>query len=103
MVFFYGGNIGVAQDLDNIVRLAASLRDEPQAYFLLAVEDVLPEHWEKFKTIPWLNAWRVGLKPERWESDGLFRPTSTPETTRGIYQQLRQCFVVRDQSRSASS
>ncbi len=35
VVFFYGGNIGVAQDLDNIVRLAASLRDEPQAYFLL--------------------------------------------------------------------
>lgn len=79
------------------------LEEMAQAYFLLAVEDVLPEHWEKFKTIPWLNAWRVGLKPERWESDGLFRPTSTPETTRGIYQQLRRCFVVKEQSQSRSA
>lgn len=34
VVFFYGGNIGIAQDMDNIVRLAENLRDEP-AYFLL--------------------------------------------------------------------
>ncbi len=34
-VFFYGGNIGVAQDLDNIVRLAESLQNEPEAFFLL--------------------------------------------------------------------
>src|SRR5437879_9214507 len=37
-VFFYGGNIGVAQDMDNIVRLAASLKDEPQIHFLLVDE-----------------------------------------------------------------
>jgi len=35
VVFFYGGNIGVAQDVDNIIRLAESLRNEPSAYFLL--------------------------------------------------------------------
>ena len=35
VVFFYGGNIGVAQDLDNVVRLAESLADVPDAYFLL--------------------------------------------------------------------
>jgi len=35
VVFFYGGNIGVAQDMDNIIRLAESLADEPEAYFLL--------------------------------------------------------------------
>lgn len=35
IVFFYGGNIGVAQDVDNIVRLADNLRNEPAAYFLL--------------------------------------------------------------------
>lgn len=37
-VFFYGGNIGVAQDMDNIVRLAASLREEPKIFFLLVGE-----------------------------------------------------------------
>lgn len=34
-VFFYGGNIGVAQDMDNLIRLAESLQDELAAYFLL--------------------------------------------------------------------
>ena len=71
-----------------------------QAFFLLAVEDVLPEHWEKFKTIPWLNAWRVGLKPERWESDGLFCPATTPAASRGIYQELRRCFVVQEHTQA---
>lgn len=35
VVFFYGGNIGVAQDIDNVIRLAERLRNEPQIYFLL--------------------------------------------------------------------
>jgi glycosyltransferase involved in cell wall biosynthesis len=35
VVFFYGGNIGVAQDVDNILRLAIRLQDEPTAYFLI--------------------------------------------------------------------
>jgi len=35
VVFFYGGNIGIAQDVDNILRLAENLRNEPAAYFLL--------------------------------------------------------------------
>lgn len=35
VVFFYGGNIGVAQDMDNIVRLAGGLRDSPEIFFLL--------------------------------------------------------------------
>jgi len=35
VVFFYGGNIGIAQDVDNIIRLAENLRNEPKVYFLL--------------------------------------------------------------------
>lgn len=35
VVFFYGGNVGVAQDMDNIVRLAERLVDEPRAFFLI--------------------------------------------------------------------
>lgn len=34
-VFFYGGNIGVAQDMDNILRLAKNMESEKQAHFLL--------------------------------------------------------------------
>jgi glycosyltransferase involved in cell wall biosynthesis len=35
VVFFYGGNIGVAQDMDNIIRLAKNLQKESSAFFLL--------------------------------------------------------------------
>ena len=35
VVFFYGGNIGPAQDMMNIVRLSHSLRAEESAYFVL--------------------------------------------------------------------
>jgi glycosyltransferase involved in cell wall biosynthesis len=35
IVFFYGGNIGVAQDMNNILRLARSLQNNPRVAFLL--------------------------------------------------------------------
>jgi glycosyltransferase involved in cell wall biosynthesis len=35
VVFFYGGNIGVAQDMDNVVRLAEGLRTENDIHFVL--------------------------------------------------------------------
>jgi glycosyltransferase involved in cell wall biosynthesis len=38
IVFFYGGNIGVAQDMDNIIRLATNLKGDPRVYFLLVGE-----------------------------------------------------------------
>lgn len=38
VVFFYGGNIGVAQDMDNIVRLAEGLVDRKDLFFLVVGE-----------------------------------------------------------------
>jgi O26-antigen biosynthesis N-acetyl-L-fucosamine transferase len=38
VVFFFGGNIGVAQDMDNIVRLAEALAEHHDAFFLLIGE-----------------------------------------------------------------
>jgi len=35
IVFFYGGNIGLAQDVDNLLRLAENLAKEPKAHILL--------------------------------------------------------------------
>ena len=34
VVFFYGGNIGSAQDIPNLLRLALKFKDNPRAYFL---------------------------------------------------------------------
>jgi O26-antigen biosynthesis N-acetyl-L-fucosamine transferase len=38
VIFLYGGNIGVVQDLDNFIRLAERLSMHPQAHFLLVGE-----------------------------------------------------------------
>lgn len=35
IVFFYGGNIGAAQDVDNIVRLASNVSEHKNVFFLL--------------------------------------------------------------------
>jgi glycosyltransferase involved in cell wall biosynthesis len=35
IVYFYGGNIGLAQDMMNIVRLAKNMKDEKKAHFVL--------------------------------------------------------------------
>ena len=35
VVFFFGGNMGLAQDLENIVCLARNMRNNPKAFFLL--------------------------------------------------------------------
>ena len=35
IIFFYGGNIGHAQDMENIMRLVRSFKDTPDAHFLI--------------------------------------------------------------------
>jgi glycosyltransferase involved in cell wall biosynthesis len=35
VIFFYGGNVGVAQDMDNILRLARAFPAEPRALFVI--------------------------------------------------------------------
>ena len=38
VLFLYGGNIGVAQDLDNLLKLASNLKDQKDIFFLLVGE-----------------------------------------------------------------
>lgn len=38
VVYFYGGNIGAAQDMDNLLRLARNLHSEPNVHILLVGE-----------------------------------------------------------------
>ena len=61
VVFFYGGNLGVAQDVDNIIRLASSLTEYPQIRFLLVGEGsevgrlskiVAKEHLDNIQMLP---------------------------------------------------
>ncbi|HRW10313.1 MAG TPA: hypothetical protein P5121_34655 [Caldilineaceae bacterium] len=67
-----------------------------QVLFLLAVEDVLPDYLECFSEPLWLNTWRVGLDPERWEKDGLFKPTSAPRDLSTMRAQIRNRFYTKE-------
>jgi glycosyltransferase involved in cell wall biosynthesis len=47
VVFVYGGNFGVAQDVDNLIRLAASLTNKPKIHFLFVGEGTEVPRMEK--------------------------------------------------------
>jgi hypothetical protein len=61
-----------------------------QVMFLFALEDTMPEKLAEFPSDVWLNAWAISLDPERWEADGLFRPTTKPRDLRPVMEQLRK-------------
>lgn len=67
-----------------------------QVLFLLAVEDVMPEQLDRFPDPLWINAWRVGLDPDRWEKDRLFHPTSAPRDLSAMREQIRSRFYVKE-------
>jgi flavin-dependent dehydrogenase len=74
------------------------LEELAQAIFLVAIEDVMPEYSDQFPTPLWLHAWRVSLHPEKWQTDGLFRPASQPRDLSQMRQQIRSLFHVKEGS-----
>ena len=70
-----------------------------QVIFLLALEDTMPEKLAEFPPSVWLNAWAISLNDERWEADGLFRPTSKPRDLRPLMNQIRHYIHFESASR----
>jgi len=59
------------------------LEEIAQILFWQAVEECLPEHMPKDRrSLPWINAWRMSLAPERWQTDGLYYPFTAPRSLR---------------------
>ena len=74
----------------------ARFEELAQVLFVLAVEDVMPEYLDRFSEPFWINAWRVGLDPDRWERDRLFHPTSPSRDLRAMREQIRSHFYVKE-------
>ncbi|WP_164543508.1 NAD(P)/FAD-dependent oxidoreductase [Streptomyces mobaraensis] len=70
----------------------AVLEEVALAVFLIAVEDTMPERRARLHGHSWLNAWAIGLDPERWEADGLFEPTTPPRSFDRAYADLTELF-----------
>jgi flavin-dependent dehydrogenase len=63
-----------------------------QVLFMVAVEDCFPDELDRIKEAGWLNAWRIGLEPEKWDANGLFEPKSPPRDLENMYTQIRSLF-----------
>lgn len=66
-----------------------------QVFFLLAVEDTMPEKLDMFQSPVWLNAWAIGLDAEQWERDGLFEPKSKPRDLQRVMEPFNKIIVRR--------
>lgn len=82
----------VAELVDDHRHSMTVLEEVALAIFLIAVEDTMPERRAELDECAWLNAWAVGLDPERWDADGLFKPTTTPRSISGTYATLTALF-----------
>ena len=85
-------NLKAGKRLDELTEDARAnmevIEELAQALFLVAVEDQLPEHRERFLDPVWVDAWAVGMDPSRWEADGLFRPRTESRDLRWIKEDL---------------
>lgn len=70
------------------------LEDLAQALFRIAVADVLPGHLHRIEG-RWLNAWSVGLDPDKWEERGLFAPRSPARDISYLTEPLNRLFGLR--------
>jgi glycosyltransferase involved in cell wall biosynthesis len=77
VVFFYGGNIGPAQDMMNIVRLAKAMRPEPDAHFVLVGAGD-----------------EVALVREAIEQQDLLNMTLLPPVTQDVFKNMLSEFDV---------
>lgn len=81
--------------IENQILNVQGLEDLAQVLFLIAVEDVMPEHLDRFKPPVWLDAWEIGLDPAAW-GDRLFQPQSAPRDLAPLRAEFRSLFRFSD-------
>lgn len=64
-----------------------------QVIFLLALRDVMPEAIAHLPNPLWLNPLGMSLEPARWQSDGLFRPTTAARDFRELRAEIEALYT----------
>jgi flavin-dependent dehydrogenase len=82
-------NKSEAELIEDHIASLEMLEEFAQVIFRLALEDINPELLADFPESAWLNAWAISLNENRWEIDGLFRPTTKPRDLRPMLAQIR--------------
>jgi hypothetical protein len=95
---FYRRNFRTRKTIAELVadhqETLAYIEEVAQIIFLIAVADTMPEMLARMPSPVWVNAWAVGLNPQRWEADGLFSPLSQPRPL--MIEQFSAIFGVTD-------
>ncbi|HIK05152.1 MAG TPA: tryptophan 7-halogenase [Trichormus sp. M33_DOE_039] len=89
--------------IDDHIASIQMFEELAQVIFLLALADTMPEKLNDFPENVWLNAWAISLDPEKWENDGLFRPTSQPRNLHRIKEQFQKVIKFRSQVREMAA
>ncbi len=86
------GKKNLRETLDLFKYNVNRLEELAHVIFLLAVEDTMPEKMHLFAERPWLNTTALTLDSERWEEEGIFRPTTSPRCYASIEEELRRLY-----------
>jgi hypothetical protein len=83
-----------SKGFEEMQRNLERLEEIAQAFFFLALHDVLPEEIKSFDKL-WVNPLGVSLDPARWEADGLRKPTAASRDIVPILAHLTQHLLAK--------
>lgn len=71
------------------------IEDFVQVLFRMILEDCMPEALSSMPEPYWINAWAVSLKPERWQKDGLFMPSTERRDLFEVETEIRKLYTFK--------
>lgn len=84
---------GDGQIEDKLNRCLEKLEELAQVIFHIAIEDCNPAWLDKMPDHFWINAWAVGLDPDKWEADGLFMPASEARELTRLLKEMKDLYI----------
>lgn len=74
-----------------------------QALFLLAVEDLYPEHMKKFDEVVWIDVNKLSLNPEDWDEGFTVKEAGAHHDFKELYREVRKQLVQKPASKNLSA
>lgn len=90
-------DLAVHRNMEDFLQIAKlnldRLEELAQILFWQAVEECHPAHMPQERgSLPWINAWRITLVPNRWKADGLYDPFTASRPLRSMRGTLAGVF-----------
>lgn len=73
----------------------SAFRELAQAILLVVIVDDYPVHLGKLRDVAWMDAWKLMLSPDEWDSSGMFSPVTEPSDFRTVHQETRRFYKTK--------